>query len=258
MKAWITYLSMLIIVIVLLLCLMRLHPYYQYAQYKDMSLSPSSTKNDTLRIAFIGDSWADYHHLYDSLLCSMIGGDDRLVSVKSKGNVGAKSRGIYERMSTSTRPILKWKPHYCIISAGINDAVAKLGEDNYVHHYQLILRQLIRLGIKPVVLEVPDVNYRAIASRESWTMRLHHTLSSFLTGSKMYNFDSYRTSLKDAIDDLVRGGKVVYVPADAWNPMGYLDNRRLYESDETHLNPLGYHLLDSCIASVILRDMKQK
>ena len=62
----------------------------------------------------------------------------------------------------------------------------------------------------------------------------------------------------ETIDDLVRGGKVVYIPADVWNPLGYLDNRRLYESDETHLNPLGYHLLDSCIASVILRDMKQK
>ena len=258
MRAWITYLSLLITVIVLLLCLIRLHPYYQYAQLQDMNLSPSPIKTDTLKIAFIGDSWADYHHPYDSLLCSMLSVGARLVSVKTKGNVGAKSKGIYERLSSTTRPILVWHPHYCIISAGINDAVAKLGADNYVHHYLLILRQLIRLGIKPVVLEVPDVNYRAIASRESWTMRLHHTLSSFLTGSKMYNFDSYRTSLKDAIDGLVRGGKVVYVPADAWNPLGYLDNRRLYESDETHLNPLGYHLLDSCIASVILRDMKQK
>lgn len=258
MNVWITYLSILITVIVLLLCSIRIHPYYQYSQYQDIVLSPSPAKTDTLRIAFIGDSWAEYHHPYDSHLYSMIGGGGRLVSVRSKGNVGAKSKGIYERLFTSTRPILMWRPHYCIISAGINDAVAKLGEDNYIHHYQLILRQLIQLGIRPVVLEVPDVNYRAIASRESWTMRLHHTLSSFLTGSKMYNFDSYRTSLKNAIDDLVRGGKVVYVPADAWNPMGYLDNRRLYESDETHLNPLGYHLLDSCIASVILRDMKQK
>lgn len=258
MKVCITYLSILITVIVLLLCSIRIHPYYQYTESQDLVLSTSSTKNDTLRIAFIGDSWAEYHHPYDSHLCSMIGEGGRLVSVRSKGNVGAKSKGIYERLSTSTRPILMWRPHYCIISAGINDAVAKLGEDNYIHHYQLILRQLIQLGIKPVVLEVPDVNYRAIASRESWTMRLHHTLSSFLTDSRMFDFGSYRTSLKNTIDDLVRGGKVVYVPADAWNPMGYLDNRRLYESDETHLNPLGYHLLDSCIASVILRDMKQK
>lgn len=258
MKVWITYLSILITVMVLLLCSIRLHPYYQYAQYQDLVLSPSSPKNDTLRIAFIGDSWAEYHYLYDSLLCSMIGVDGRLVRVKSKGNVGAKSKGIYERLSTSTRPILKWRPHYCIISAGINDAVAKLGADNYVHHYLLILRQLIRLGIKPVVLEVPDVNYRAIASRESWTMRLHHILSSLLTGSKMYEFDSYRTSLRNSIDDLVRDGEVVYIPADAWNPMGYHDNRGLYEFDETHLNSLGYHLLDSCVTSAILRDMKQK
>jgi len=260
MKACIKYLSIVVAIIVLLLCIMRLHPYYRYAQPQDVVLGFLSLNNrkDTLKVAFIGDSWADYHYPYDSLLCSMLSKDGKMVSVQSKGNVGAKSKEIYERLSTTTNQILMWHPQYCVISAGINDAVAKLGKDYYVHHYQLILHQLIQLGIKPVVIEMPDVNYQAIASREPWTKRLRHLVSSLLTGSEMYDFESYRVSLRNAINHLENEGKILYIPVSAWNIDGYLDKKDLYLSDETHLNAKGYHLLDSCVASQIILDNKQK
>ncbi len=259
MKACIKYLSIVVAIIVLLLCIMRLHPYYRYAQPQDVVLEFLSLNNrkDTLKVAFIGDSWADYHYPYDSLLCSMLSKDAKMVSVKSKGNVGAKSKEIYERLSTTTNQILMWHPQYCVISAGINDAVAKLGKDYYVYHYQLILNHLIRLGIKPIVVEIPDVNYRAIANRESWTMRLRHLVSSLLTGSEIYGFESYRASLWSAVNHLEKEGKILYIPVSVWNAGGYLDDREFYQSDETHLNAKGYHLLDSCIASEIILDNKQ-
>ena len=259
MKTFVKYISVIIAVLLLLLGSLRLHSYYCLAKSQELIMdSIVNSPSDTLKVAFIGDSWAVYQHPYDSLLFSMLSNDGRIISVTSKGNVGAKSKEIYERMFSTTKPILMERPEYCMISAGINDAVAKLGKEYYVHHYMLILQQLLELGIKPVVLEMPEVNYRAVAGREPWTMRIRHILSSLMTGSELYGFDSYKVALIQAIKKADMQSRVIYIGADSWNADGYLDNRGLYMEDETHLNAKGYEVLDSCIASEILKDIKKE
>jgi lysophospholipase L1-like esterase len=218
----------------------------------------SSCPYDTLKLVFIGDSWAAYHHDYDKELKMLFSQKGLPAHVFSVGNVGAKSREIYERMFSTTKPILMERPKYCVVSAGINDAVAKLGKEYYVHHYMLILQQLLELGIKPVVLEMPEVNYRAVAGREPWTMRIRHILSSLMTGSELYGFDSYKTALIHAIKNADMQSCIIYISADMWNADGCLDDRGLYMEDETHLNAVGYEVLDSCIASEILKDIRKK
>lgn len=255
MKNFIIYVSVIITVVLLLVGALRLHPYYHLAKKQNMiKETMSNISSDTLRIAFIGDSWAAYHHDYDMELESLFiekGLPSRVISI---GNVGAKSREIYQRMYSTTKPVLLEHPDYCILSTGINDAVAKMGKDYYVHHYMLILQQLLDLDIKPVVLEMPEVNYRAIAGREPWTMRLRHILSSMMTGSELYGFDSYKSALVSAIKKPDMQNRILYISADSWNPEGYQDPRGLYMTDETHLNAKGYEVLDSCIASAILKN----
>ena len=259
MKTFIKYTSVVIAVLLLLLGSLRLHPYYRLAKNQELIMdSIVNFQRDTLKVAFIGDSWAAYQHPYDFLLCSMLSNDGRLISVTSKGNVGAKSHEIYERMFSTTKPILMERPEYCVISAGINDAVAKLGKEYYVHHYMLILQQLLELGIKPVVLEMPEVNYRAVAGREPWTMRIRHILSSLMTGSELYGFDSYKVALIKTIKKADMQSRIIYISADSWNAAGYQDKRGLYLDDEIHLNAKGYEVLDSCIALEILKDIKEK
>lgn len=259
MKTFIKYTSVFIAILLLLIGSLRLHPYYRLAKSQELIMdSIFKSPSDTLKIVFIGDSWAAYQHPYDSLLFSMFSNDGRIISVTSKGNVGAKSHEIYERMFSTTKPILMERPEYCVISAGINDAVAKLGKEYYVHHYMLILQQLLELGIRPVVLEMPEVNYCAIAGREPWTMRLHHILSALMTGSELYDFDSYKVALIQAIKKADMQSRIIYIGVDSWNAAGYQDKRCLYLSDETHLNAKGYEVLDSCIASEILKDIKKK
>jgi len=242
----------------LLLGGIRCHSYYQFAANNEMIYNGSSSKNDTFKVAFIGDSWAAYHVANDTYLQSFLSDFGEPVLVKSKGNVGAKSKEIYERLFTTTKPLLEWHPDYCVISAGINDAVAKIGKDYYVHHYMLILQQLVDMGIKPVVLEMPEVNYRAIASREPWTMRMRHLLSSLVTDSELDGFVSYKTALMSAIRMAGLQSCIVYVSANSWNTDGFRDVRNLYLSDETHLNARGYEVLDSCISSEILKDIWKK
>jgi lysophospholipase L1-like esterase len=259
MKSFIKYSSIVITVMILLLGSLRLHPYYRLAKSQDLiSDSVAYTTNDTLKIAFIGDSWAAYHHDYDKELKIIFSQKGLPAHVFSVGNVGAKSHEIYERMFSTTKPVLMERPNYCVISAGINDAVAKLGKEYYVHHYMLILQQLLKLGIRPVVLEMPEVNYRAVADREPWTMRIRHILSSLLTGSELYGFDSYKTALIQAIKKTDMQSSIIYISADSWNAAGYQDKRGLYLSDEIHLNAKGYAVLDSCIASEILKDIREK
>lgn len=238
----------------LLLGWLRCHPYYQYATINDFSLHRKIKLDDTLKIAFIGDSWAVYHHEYDTLLQMMLASDGLSVIVKSQGNVGAKSKEIYERLATTTRSILEWQPDYCIISAGINDAVAKLGETFYVFHYGLIINRLLEVGIIPVILEMPDVNYKSIAEREPMLTQLHHVVSAFLMNSDLYDFKNYRRALCKKVFMTDWNNDVIYIKATQWNPHGYLDGRHLYLIDETHLNAKGYHVLDSCIASEIRRN----
>ena len=257
MKNFIIYISAIIAVLILIIGSIRLHPYYHLANKQDRIRDTiTHISSDTLKIAFIGDSWAAYHLNYDKKLESILYDKGHLAHVVSIGYVGAKSREIYQRLYSTTKPVLLDHPDYCIVSVGINDAVAKMGKDYYVHHYMLILQQLLDLDIKPVVLEMPEVNYRAIANREPWTMRMRHILSSLLTGSELYGFDSYKTALVIAIKKADMQNRILYISTGMWNLNGFRDHRRLYLSDETHLNAKGYEVLDSCIASEIHKDIR--
>ena len=46
---------------------------------------------------------------------------------------------------------------------------------------------------------------------------------------------------------------VLYIASKQWNPGGSVDSTMFLE-DRLHMNLNGYHLLDSCIASEIIRD----
>jgi len=114
----------------------QLTDYYSLAEEK-VVIYNKTTNHDTLTIIFIGDSWATYHSKYNNQLKNMV--EDRLgipVNVYSNGAIGAKTNAIYYYMSDTippfgTKDLLNKVPDYCIISAGINDAVAKLGTQNY-------------------------------------------------------------------------------------------------------------------------------
>lgn len=257
MKRLILFFSIILTIVVISFVALRIYPYYQHAAKRTMVFRHKRSSNDTLKIIFIGDSWAAYHHNYDKMLETMLCQDSINVRLLSHGNVGAKSKEIYNRMFTSTKSILDLQPDYCILSVGINDAVAKMGKDYYTHHYLLIVDLLINAGIKPVVIEIPDINYHAIAKREHWFMKLRHYVSALITGSEMYGFQSYREALKKAFTEKKIIDDIVYIKSNSWNPGGYRDPQQLYLDDQTHLNAIGYQKLDSCIASEILRDLKK-
>lgn len=239
-------------------CVLR--DYYSYAEETIPKTTNLTQNHDTMNVIFIGDSWAAYHSQYDQHLKTCIETKvKRPTKVLSKGIVGAKTKTIYTEMHTNSpsgiNELIELSPDYAIVSAGINDAVAKMGTANYCYHYQLIIKELLSADIKPIIIDMPQVDYRAIYQRESMIAKIRHHISSWLTGAPFWTFDSYRTALLSLISQDETEKHLIYIPASEWNPEGYADSRMLYKEDHVHLNEKGYLLLDSCITSNIYHDM---
>ena len=236
----------------------------RYYSFADEIVTPQIYKNsegDSLKVIFIGDSWASYHSQYDQYLKSCLEKKvNKPTLVISRGTVGAKAKTIYANMHadspSGTKELIGLSPDYAIISAGINDAVAKMGTKNYCHHYNLIINELLSAGIKPIILDMPQVDYMAIFHRESLADQIRHRISSWITDAPFGTFDNYRAALLSMIKQDSLETHVIYIPASDWNPEGYADSRILYREDHVHLNEKGYLLLDSCIASYIYEDYK--
>ncbi len=230
--------------------------------------SPSHQKDTALNVVMIGDSWAGMHHetgcdsvmkrLLEEMMC-------RPVDFVSKGRGGARSKDVYRLMFKSqcspgeladgycTDSLLAERPDYCIVMAGINDASANIGTDYYLANYRLILSWLLENGVRPVVVEMPDVNIRQLYGDKPLYDKMVDRIRAWLTHSPMYSVMEYSEALKSMLvrDSLME--KVVFVPVSEWNPKGCDDPRGLYLSDQIHLNERGYHLLDSCIAVCMSR-----
>lgn len=239
----------------------KIYDYYSFIEEKTICYEQKIKLDDTLRIIMIGDSWAAYHYGYDSLLSNEIKKrHTKPVEVVSSGMVGAKTKTIYELMFDSisdcgTKELIEQKPNYCIISAGINDAVAKMGGKYYSHHYVLLLKQLIANGIKPIIIEIPDVGYETVYKRESLLAKIRHRVSSIINQVNMWSFNEYRQALMAQINEHEFIDRIIFIPASSWNPNGVHEIPDIYQEDKIHLNSRGYHLLDSCIAKHILSDL---
>lgn len=263
--------SRLKIIIVLLLLSFGVVGYiYYYNRWKPFwaidtsypSYDISCDMDDTLRIVMIGDSWAGLHHKHDMdafLFAVLEKQISRPVLVESTGKGGEKTRGIYKLMFETgeygTKNLLSSGPDYCIISAGINDAAANLGTKQYCYYYREILEFMIANGIRPVVLEIPNVNLWRLYGGKPLKDLAVDFLKSTMTRCKMYQFDEYREALYQMLVKEKLIDKVIYVSMKDWNGASPDIDKSLFMSDQIHLNRQGYEKLDSCIAVAIAKDL---
>lgn len=220
--------------------------------------------DDTLRVLMIGDSWVGIHNelQMDTFLCLEL--EKRIscpVKVVSKGKGGEKSRGIYQLMFQTegygTKTLFLAGVDYCIVSAGINDAAANLGTKQFCAHYRMILDFLIAKGIRPVIIEIPDVDIWNIYGDKPPKDLLADFLRSTMTRCWMYHFHEYREALNAMLQNQNLMSRVVIVPMTTWNGEGVKQNPSLFLADKIHLNLEGYEKLDECIAKAIACDLQQ-
>lgn len=253
MKWWLIVLLFVLSLIVV--CIgYYLKPYYTPAE-KQNGLSVKNHQDDTIRIAYIGDSWADGHKsvkcVIDSLVCDAL---DRHVVVRTAGISGLTSKNLYYCIfrDNSIKDVIEWGPDYCFVVAGINDTDRKMGKKYYKENMRLILELLLEHDITPMVLEIPSYDIRFSYKRRSRQIKIQYLVSMLLTWSKMDCIQDYRDAYADLIKEQEWERKVITISYKDWNPDGYKDERGLYDGGLMHLNAKGYYVLDSCISKRII------
>lgn len=256
-----------------LLVTWKWRPFYQAAEVVP-PYTVTQHDDDTLRVIMIGDSWVYFHETlrrdstFEVQLKKALG--NRKVKVTAKGRYGFTSGQIYERMSAErcmaidfdlnycSQNVIEAGADYCVISAGINDARQRRGKDYYVRNYVHILRLLLSNNIKPVVMEIPDVDVDEAYDDNTLYYQLKARICMSLLNTKLRGVDDYRQALKDTLTTYHLMDSIVYIPAAKWNPDGWRDKRDLYTDDHFHLNLAGYELLDSTFAAEIVKDYRKR
>lgn len=226
--------------------------------------SVKAMDSDTLEVGIIGDSWANMHKKYDGQLDSLLAlalGDSIPVSVFSSGKGGAKTKLVYTNMFEgkdvnpgtyegirTTKPIIMRHPKYCVVFAGTNDAVCKMGKDFYAAHMEMIANHLSGNGIIPILVTIPSVDLdkayesNAHAKPLRWVTRM-------ITGSKFYCIDEYREELIRRLGGDRLGDKALIVDISALSSQeGFLGD------DGVHPTPKGFRQLDSMIVKAIVEN----
>ena len=94
------------------------------------------------------------------------------------------------------------------------------------------------------------IDYKTFFKREAYHLK------SFVLGTRGNQIPQYRQALKDMLEDTGLRDSVLYISANQWNLQGWRDTT-IFQRDRIHLNINGYHRLDSCIVSEILKDWRR-
>lgn len=222
------------------------HPYKIY--HKD-------NYKDTLRIAYIGDSWAYMHKSHDCRIAQTI--EDSIhhpISVHSYGICGLTSKEIYEQIYNNPEFKIFMQERiydYCFISAGINDAFKKMSSSYYKRSMEGIIDFLLANHIHPIILEIPDFNIVKAFINQKTDKIVLRRLSMLINSKSIDCKQEFRNALDELIHEKGYQDKVSIIRYKSWNKEYEKDLKRLYLDDGMHLNEEGYEVLDSMIAKTV-------
>lgn len=210
--------------------------------------------SDTLRIAYIGDSWAFYHRPYDAETSDML--TERLhrpARFRSYGICGLTSNEIYQQLfcNDSLRQFLASGTDVCIVSAGINDSYKKMPTPYYTQSIDAIVRFLLHNHIYPIIQEIPDYDIVKAYERQTPSRKALRQLSMLIHQLPTDCKQLYREALDSLVIKQGYATAIGILRYQDWNSQYSLQLRQLYQSDGMHLNPTGYAKLDSCMAAAI-------
>ena len=227
------------------------HEIYQAQRHSD----------DTVRIAYIGDSWALGHKNHQCLTGIMI--EDSIhqpVTIDSYGISALTSKEIYHALFEveGFKHFIERGYDYCFISAGINDANKKMSTSYYQKSMDCIIRFLLTNHIHPIILEIPDFNICQVYEIENAYDKMVRNLSMMINRLSIDCKQEYRDALNKWIQKQDYRNEVSIVRYKEWNDDYEKDLKTMYIDDQLHLNERGYQVLDSIIAKEIYKHYQQK
>ena len=235
-----------------------LYNYYAPPTEREAYIIPRH-HDDTIRIAFIGDSWAAMHKEHDCIISQII--EDiihRPVKVSSFGIHGKTSKEVYNNLfdNKDLRSFMMRGYDFCFISAGINDTYKKMSTSYYRISMDNIIRFMLTNKIHPIILEIPDYDIIKAYVRQKQSRKLLRKISILITGSQIDCKQGFRNTLRELIYGNQYGYQINILKYQEWNNNFRDDIKSYYLGDGMHLNHIGYTKLDSCIARIIIQHKK--
>lgn len=233
--------------------------YSYYSPAKERPIYQTKKHNDdTIRIAYIGDSWAFGHQFHNCNIGEALSHElKRPVVVSSYGIGGLTSKEIYHALFEidNLRHFMKQGYDYCYISAGINDTYKKMSTIYYKVSMDCIIRFLLANHIHPIIQEIPDYNINKTYENQKTQKKLIRHLSMLINHTKMDCKQDFRDALDELITEMGYKDKVSIIRYKSWNGNYEYDLRRLYLNDGMHLNEMGYSKLDHTIIKEVLQSL---
>ena len=231
----------------------KLYSYYAPAQLRPPYRTVQH-HNDTIRIAYIGDSWAFGHQFHQCKIKEYLENElHRPVVVNSYGIGGQTSKEIYNALFELDilKHFMEKGYDYCFISAGINDTYKKMSTSYYQESMDCIIQFLLANHIHPIIQEVPDYNITKAYDNQKTDKKFIRQLSMFINHSKLDCRQDFRDALDELINEKGYNDKISVIRYKSWNNDYENDLNILYLNDGMHLNEKGYLVLDSMIAKTI-------
>ena len=251
------YIILLVLSCICLIIAYPLYKYYSAPQLRQTYLFQEQPDNDTINIAFIGDSWAFRHKNHSCKIGDYIESViHKPVRVYSYGINGLTSKEIYERMYVDDDFIhfMQQKQFdYCYLSAGINDTYKKMSTSYYQKSIDNIIQLLFKNHIHPIIQEIPDYDIHKAYDRQKYHKKILRQISSFINGCPLDCKDMYRNALNSLIFKNNYNNRVSILRYQTWNNNSIQDQQKLYLTDGMHLNEYGYIMLDRAIANEIIK-----
>lgn len=256
MKKILLYLLVLIIVIGVC-CFTLVCNYYAPPRLQKPYKTP--VQGDTLRIAYIGDSWAYLHGFHNCMIpCLLESRLHRPVKIYTVGIPGLTSKELYEYMflDDGFKPFFMER-YYSIafIAVGVNDADKKMSTFYYKKSMEGIITFLLANDITPILLEMPDFDIEKSFERQGLLRGCMRKIAMYINVIPLDCKQLFRKALNDLILEN-KQRQVGVVRYKSWNTNYAEDIHNLYWNDGLHLNEKGYEKLDTAIFAEILNMIK--
>lgn len=238
----------------------KLHSYYSPAKERQV-YQTMQHHDDTIRIAYIGDSWAFGHQFHKCKIKELLENKlQRPAIVSSYGIGGLTSKEIYHALFeiNELKHFIEKGYNYCYISAGINDTNKKMSTSYYQESMICIIKFMLSNNIHPIIQEIPDYNIHLVYEDLNFGKKLIRQFSMVINNVSM----DCKQQFREALDNIIRvkeyQNEVSIIRYKTWNNNYAKDIIDLYIKDQLHLNDRGYDLLDSMIAKTIIMNEVNK
>lgn len=230
--------------------------YDKFSEAKNFEYQIIENNNDQqLKVGVIGDSWV---HRIDSItLRNHFLKNGMYVEPLIKGYPGATSKMIYTYLfePENIEFIIKNRPQYCIIIAGVNDSFRGFGKDFYATHMLKIIETLNHYNIKPVILEIPNFGIEESQNNRNKIGIYRDNIWFFIKNENFKDIETYRMALRQRLTKSQLINNVILIKSTDIN-LDYKTHNKLLYSDPLHLNPKGYKILLDVLVQKIKKDIE--